>query len=95
MEFPICLDIMKPEIDEIDILNCKHIFHINCINKWKIKSNDCPYCREKNIFNFLVNYKYSLIELVTIICNCFRDKAIDSLIDNEGNFIKSIFDIIK
>jgi hypothetical protein len=28
-------------------LNCGHIFHKYCINRWKQKSDSCPLCRQK------------------------------------------------
>ena len=42
----ICLDEIK-KVDKISRLNCKHIFHHKCINKWYQISEDasCPVCR--------------------------------------------------
>ena len=42
----ICLDEIK-KVDKISRLNCKHIFHHKCINKWyQISENaSCPVCR--------------------------------------------------
>ena len=40
----ICLtDILKSE--KSDTLRCKHIYHTECINKWKEKQHTCPVCR--------------------------------------------------
>lgn len=36
-------------------LNCSHIFHKECLNKWRIDKNECPNCREK-----IINYGYNL-----------------------------------
>lgn len=47
-ECAICLsDICdKPKISSYDI-QCKHQFHENCIAKWWLISDKCPYCRSK------------------------------------------------
>lgn len=40
----ICLTTMNNE--KVINLNCSHIFHTNCINKWiKANNNSCPMCR--------------------------------------------------
>ena len=39
---PICL-----EDGVLYQLNCKHGFHMNCIDKWINKKNNCPLCRKK------------------------------------------------
>lgn len=41
MECSICLD----TISVGETLKCKHRFHKNCIDKWKISNNTCPNCR--------------------------------------------------
>ena len=41
----ICLEELK--LYQIKRLKCNHSFHINCINKWKIKKNICPICRKQ------------------------------------------------
>jgi hypothetical protein len=45
-ECSICLESVKKN-DKIYKLNCGHIFHIDCLNKWN--KNTCPYCRS-NIY---------------------------------------------
>ena len=32
--------------DDIIILSCQHIFHINCVTVWLIKNGTCPNCRD-------------------------------------------------
>jgi len=40
----ICLcDIVRS--DKTEKLRCKHIYHKDCINKWKVQHNTCPVCR--------------------------------------------------
>lgn len=41
---PICLDIMTPGSQGI-VLNCNHVFHEECLNRWRRNSNTCPVCR--------------------------------------------------
>ena len=38
----ICLEDFKLE-EIVSLTNCKHIFHNQCIEKWK--NNTCPMCR--------------------------------------------------
>lgn len=40
----ICLEKFKLD-EQICKLNCKHFFHIDCIELWINKKNDCPLCR--------------------------------------------------
>lgn len=53
----ICLESI---IDKIKILNCKHIFHKKCINKWlqSLSLKTCPICRDilinKETFNYAI-----------------------------------------
>jgi len=43
----ICIDIIKQD-DIIRQLNCKHVFHTKCIEKYLLEYNSsCPLCREK------------------------------------------------
>ena len=44
---PICLDEFK-KTEYYRILDCKHVFHKKCIDRWfKKDKNDCPMCRSK------------------------------------------------
>lgn len=41
----ICFEEFK-EDEEVRMLDCKHFFHIDCVDRWLIgHSNHCPYCR--------------------------------------------------
>ncbi|KAK4344271.1 hypothetical protein RND71_037365 [Anisodus tanguticus] len=47
LECAVCLS----RFEDVEILrllpNCKHTFHINCIDKWLEKHSSCPLCRHK------------------------------------------------
>ena len=40
----ICLIFFKNG-DQISCLNCGHLFHTNCVNKWISNKKNCPLCR--------------------------------------------------
>ncbi len=42
MECPICYEVMNAEATK---LNCGHIFHTHCIERWAELNCTCPYCR--------------------------------------------------
>ena len=52
-ECPICYDKMKNK-ELIVKIQCSHLYHQKCINKWIMKRNNCPMCRA-NIKDILVN----------------------------------------
>ena len=39
----ICLELI--DTAKSSTLNCKHTFHLTCIEKWNKVANTCPYCR--------------------------------------------------
>ena len=41
----ICLTEFKND-DKVSILNCKHLFHCDCITEWSTYKINCPVCRE-------------------------------------------------
>lgn len=43
MNCSICLCNLYKE--KIIILECSHVYHINCIQEWLLKSRTCPLCR--------------------------------------------------
>ena len=45
-ECVICKEILK-EKEIIRVLNCSHIFHINCIDKWFKDNKTCPICKKE------------------------------------------------
>jgi len=44
-------------MSRLQLPNCSHVFHKRCIDKWRLKQNNCPQCREKISEN---SYKVSL-----------------------------------
>lgn len=41
---PICYENYNEE-EKLRVLNCKHYFHINCIDEWLERNSTCPICR--------------------------------------------------
>ena len=37
--------------DDLGILDCKHEFHMSCIEKWLLLKNRCPICNRKAMEN--------------------------------------------
>ena len=67
----ICLDnIILSNISDNIILDCQHIFHKKCVNKWLKISKTCPLCRKthKNNLNKLDILKKSFFQLLCVIC---------------------------
>ena len=58
-ECSICIETINLDKQKKDIvvLNCGHIFHKRCIDKWAINTPNCPMCR-KNICDVEVNKLY-------------------------------------
>ena len=42
-----CIICMEEFIDneKVNLLPCGHIFHINCIKQWLLKTKSCPFCK--------------------------------------------------
>lgn len=45
LDCPICLETITYE--EIKYIDCMHVFHIGCIDRWISFHNNCPLCRKK------------------------------------------------
>ena len=65
----ICLENFDGKNKEKYVLFCNHYFHRSCVNKWLVKHNSCPLCREpiSLVMIHLKNkikkaFKYSWIE---------------------------------
>lgn len=43
-ECPICLDVVGENKRSI-MLDCGHLYHVHCIERWVSNNNLCPYCR--------------------------------------------------
>jgi len=44
---PICQHDIKINTDIIRELECNHVYHMECIDKWLIIKNECPMCKNK------------------------------------------------
>tara|TARA_B100000745_G_C20114787_1_gene381599 strand:+ start:125 stop:469 length:345 start_codon:yes stop_codon:yes gene_type:complete len=55
MDCCICYDIINDQ--EKEILNCNHIFHEKCIEKWFQRGHQCPLCRKSKFDISLKGYE--------------------------------------
>ncbi|CAN4116949.1 unnamed protein product [Withania somnifera] len=44
-ECPVCLTAFVEGEEVRQLIKCKHMFHINCIDKWLCSKSSCPVCR--------------------------------------------------
>jgi hypothetical protein len=72
-ECPICFEHIIDKSNEI-VLDCKHIYHRDCITPWIKKNNlTCPYCRTEitqrilNKYHIEIDYDIALREVVNEI----------------------------
>ena len=67
-----CICLQKLE-NNIEKLNCSHLFHIKCINKWRKKNSNCPICRKNiiSISNYSKNSKTFVLSLIILIISSF------------------------
>ena len=77
-ECDICL---TNEVKSLSQLNCNHLFHSDCINKWLQQKDTCPLCRaEFNDFNEIEKIKFKFeIEIDKIEQECIikREEKIE------------------
>ena len=59
----ICLEYFESKIIKLD---CNHLFHYKCINKWRKINNKCPICR-KPIKNIIKVKKNKIVKLIFFI----------------------------
>ncbi|KAJ7948398.1 RING-H2 finger protein [Quillaja saponaria] len=45
IECAVCLSVLENEEMVRELPNCKHIFHVDCIDKWLESQSTCPICR--------------------------------------------------
>lgn len=52
--------------DEVRALNCSHVFHIECIDRWLVYNKKCPVCRVEMDkpagFATIIEYDRAIIE---------------------------------
>jgi hypothetical protein len=62
MDCSICFDEIKEE--DKKKINCNHVFHEECINKWFKRSHKCPLCRKSKFYISLKEYEKNYWERV-------------------------------
>lgn len=44
-ECPFCFELLKPDVEAVERLPCRHQFHALCMDRWEVRSPTCPTCR--------------------------------------------------
>lgn len=57
----VCFDVMVPGTDAN--MPCRHCFHADCIARWLVKSDDCPFCR-RSLRLSLTNFLHACVILI-------------------------------
>uniref|UniRef100_A0A1B0A2S8 RING-type domain-containing protein n=1 Tax=Glossina pallidipes TaxID=7398 RepID=A0A1B0A2S8_GLOPL len=93
MSCPICMDNFNNS-DTIYNTSCGHIFHYNCIQRWRLKSANCPVCRvayvtmQRLFLNFdehVVKAEEKVKKMEQQLKQLSIDKmALQSLVDQQG-----------
>jgi hypothetical protein len=76
MDCSICLNEIKEE--DKKKLNCPHVFHEECIDKWFQRSHKCPLCRKSKFSVVMKDFEKNYWE---------RVKKSDELMKAETNII--------
>ena len=63
-ECPICLE--KDSLRLCRKLDCNHVFHCECIDKWLSDKKSCPNCRNKLVKKDLSKVVFTVILAVSI-----------------------------
>jgi hypothetical protein len=91
MECSICLQ-QIPSFAELKLPNCVHVFHKNCINRWKKDNNTCPCCRtliEDTMYKVVVSIEPIGVRN-EIVLNDIRRISEFFGIDNFNDFLTEI-----
>lgn len=91
MSCPICLEDFKNK-DEIINLLCNHIFHKVCIDRWKLCSKICPYCRTEMEYSYKLKTNFCNYNIINKIIkkNISVDIDEDRLVIKHKKNIKDI-----
>lgn len=44
-ECAVCLSVLEEQDTARELPNCKHVFHVDCVDKWLTTCSTCPVCR--------------------------------------------------
>lgn len=56
----ICLDMFKETTDLVLLNDCRHAFHLRCLQAWLRQKRDCPYCRSSIGFPFKIFSNFAM-----------------------------------
>ncbi|KAL1187963.1 E3 ubiquitin-protein ligase ATL41 [Cardamine amara subsp. amara] len=46
-ECSVCLSVLEEQDTARELPNCKHVFHVDCVDKWLTTCSTCPVCRSE------------------------------------------------
>lgn len=62
-----CSICMKPiEREDLKLLSCRHPFHIDCIQRWFIENQSCPFCRNTCIEPVQLHSTNQMVEHINL-----------------------------
>ena len=68
-----CCICLKNDDRDIVELNCSHIYHRECIEKWILESNTCPLCKSSITSITNINNDFYDFSFWTIVALLFYD----------------------
>ena len=92
IECPICFEKEKTK-ETVELTQCGHHFHINCILPWISCHNSCPLCRTKTTLPDISTVLEFLTKVKVLICDLSHMS--DLFLSSQSKELKIMFDIYK
>lgn len=68
MDCQICMEEFKVGERVALSMNCDHVYHFECIRRWLLKKEDCPYCRQSMLTKESSTNKKHVDESISLYC---------------------------
>lgn len=68
LDCQICMEEFKVGERVALSMNCDHVYHFECIRRWLLKKEDCPYCRQSMLTMESSTKKKHVIESTSFYC---------------------------